>query len=223
MRNYKPATFQPTIRPDWAGVLTYLSDKEKSEILTALFKYPSVDCKSAFWLETIKPDLDLQYSEFARLCELKSRGIRERWGKTSITPLQDQNNTSITGVQDSERESESTLSTISISRNNSYNLSTTRTRAKEFTPPTLQQVLDYAKQQNDMAGVGGFACSQQVARDFYDYYAGIGWVLPNDSRTPIVDWRPFLSKWARDPHRFQKPTGPTSHKRDINDPNNFII
>ena len=98
-----------------------------------------------------------------------------------------------------------------------------REKKEKDCAPTLQQVLDYAKQQNDIAGMGGFACSQQVARDFYDYYAGIGWVLPNDSRTPIVDWRPFLSKWARDPHRFQKPTGPTSHKRDINDPNNFII
>lgn len=108
------------------------------------------------------------------------------------------------------------------SRNNSSLVSTARASNK-FIPPTIDEVKAYAKQQNDMAGVGGFACTEQIAQDFYDYYAGIGWMLPNDSRTPIVDWRPFLSKWARDSHRFQKTTQPRSRKRDINDPNNFII
>lgn len=110
MRNYKPATFQPTIRPDWAGVLSYLSDKEKSEILVALFKYPSVECKSAFWLETIKPDLDLQYSEFQRICAEKARGVRNRWGKTSITDVK----TSNTNVIDSERERERKEESIDV-------------------------------------------------------------------------------------------------------------
>ena len=90
-RKYKPATFQPTIRPDWGGVLSYIPDDEKINILEALLKYPSVDCNSKFWLETIKPDLDLQYEEFVKQCEAKSRGVRNRWGKTSITPLIDEN------------------------------------------------------------------------------------------------------------------------------------
>ena len=90
-RKYKPATFQPTIRPDWGGVLSYIPDDEKINILEALLKYPSVDCNSKLWLETIKPDLDLQYEEFVKQCEAKSRGVRNRWGKTSITPLIDEN------------------------------------------------------------------------------------------------------------------------------------
>lgn len=106
MRTYKPATFQPTVRPDWAGAMSYIPDEEKSEILVALIKYPAAECSSRFWLETIKPDLDLQFAEFKRVCEEKSRGVRERWGKISITPVQDQNNTSITDVIDPEREKE---------------------------------------------------------------------------------------------------------------------
>lgn len=103
-RKYKPATFQPTIRPDWGGVLSYIPDDEKINILEALIKYPSVECKSKFWIETIKPDLDLQYDEFTRQCAAKSRGVRNRWGKTSITTLKDENKTSTTGVIVSERE-----------------------------------------------------------------------------------------------------------------------
>lgn len=115
MRKYKPATFQPTIRPDWGGVLPYLAEKEKSQILEAIIKYPSVECDGAFWQETIKPDLDLQYQEFCQQCEAKSRGVRNRWGKTSITPLIDENNTSNTdvivaegiGIEEGEDERES--------------------------------------------------------------------------------------------------------------------
>lgn len=109
MSKYTPATFQPTVRPDWAGILSYLSDKEKSEILTALFKYPSEiseNCQSAFWKETIKPDLDLQYQAFTESCKAKSRGVRNRWGKISITDVEDKDKTSITYDIDTERERE---------------------------------------------------------------------------------------------------------------------
>lgn len=101
----------------------------------------------------------------------------------------------------------------SNSRNNINNISTTRVN------PTEQEVLDYAAQQNDMAGVGGFAVSQQEAQAFYDYYSGIGWVVSNDARTPIVDWKPFLRKWAKNP-RFKNRESETV---DINDPDHFLI
>ena len=65
--------------------------------------------------------------------------------------------------------------------------------------PTEEEVLEYARQQDEMAGVGGFAVTQEQAQDFYDYYTGIGWALPNDAKTPIVDWKPFLRKWVRNP------------------------
>ena len=90
-RKYTPATFQPTVRPDWGGVLSYIPNDEKATILECIIKYPSLDCNSRFWLETIKPDLDLQYETFKQQCEAKSRGVRNRWGKTSITPAKDKN------------------------------------------------------------------------------------------------------------------------------------
>lgn len=105
-RKYKPATFQPTVRPDWGGVLAYIPLEEKAEILEAIIKYPSIECNSHFWIETIKPDLDLQYNTFTETCKAKSRGINNRWGKISITPLIDENNTSNTDEIVSERERE---------------------------------------------------------------------------------------------------------------------
>lgn len=190
MSKYTPATFQPTIRPDWAGILSYLSDEEKGEILVALFKYPSVECDSAFWKETIKPDLDLQYETFTESCKAKSRGVRNRWGKISITDVKDMDNISIREHIDTERERERKQESKKENISNIWN-----TRVA----PTEEEVLEYARQQDEMAGMGGFAVTQEQAQDFYDYYTGIGWTLPNDAKTPIVDWKPFLRKWVRNP------------------------
>lgn len=107
MRTYKPATFQPIVRPDWAGAMSYIPDEEKSEILVALIKYPAIECSSRFWLETIKPDLDLQFAEFKRVCEEKSRGVRERWGKISITPAKTSTTYVIVPEREKEKECES--------------------------------------------------------------------------------------------------------------------
>ena len=66
--------------------------------------------------------------------------------------------------------------------------------------PTLKQVLDYAKQQNDIAGIGGFACTPELAEQFWTYYESQGWIKGNSARTPVSDWKPLLRRWATDEH-----------------------
>lgn len=70
------------------------------------------------------------------------------------------------------------------------------TRASKFTPPTLQEVFEYAKQQNELAGVGGFACTREIAEEFWGNYESNGWVVSNESQTPIRDWKAKLRQWA---------------------------
>ena len=118
-KKYQPAIFQPTVRPDWGGTLSYLSDAEKSEILTALVKYPSVECNSRFWVETIKPDLDLQLSKFMNSNAVKSRGALNRWGKISIPYPNHMDNTSIPNDNHIDKIS------------NPYGIDTEREREKE--------------------------------------------------------------------------------------------
>lgn len=198
MSKYTPATFQPTVRPDWAGILSYLSDKEKSEILVALFKYPSVECDSAFWKETIKPDLDLQYEIFTESCKAKSRGVRNRWDKISITDVEDMDKISIREHIDTEREREKEKKSIEENSSSIWN-----THVK-FTPPTLQEVLEYAKSQSTMARMGGFSCPQKIAEEFWTHYDSQGWVKSNDSRTPVTNWQSLLRSWALNPNKFSK-------------------
>ncbi len=68
-----------------------------------------------------------------------------------------------------------------------------RASAREIPPPTLDEVLAYAKQQTEMAGVGGFPCAPYVAEQFWAHYQSQGWRKSNDAETPVRD----LRMWAR--------------------------
>lgn len=82
MSKYKQATFQPTIRPSWAGTLPYIDDKEKADILMAIINFPNdTDIESVFWEQTIKPDLKLQYEKFLSTCQARSQVARTYWGE----------------------------------------------------------------------------------------------------------------------------------------------
>lgn len=80
---------------------------------------------------------------------------------------------------------------------NSVNSDIRNTRDNKSDIPTLEEFLDYAKQQNDMAGVGGFPCSPEIASACYDYYATNGWRRANKENTPVRDWKSALRAWAR--------------------------
>lgn len=63
-------------------------------------------------------------------------------------------------------------------------------------PPVLQEVVMYANEMNQIAGVGGFKCSPETAEQFWSYYEAQQWRIGNDSRTPILDWQAKLRQWA---------------------------
>lgn len=65
-----------------------------------------------------------------------------------------------------------------------------------FIPPTLEEVLEYGKQMNEMIGVGGFMCSRITATDFYNHYESQGWLIGNGIH--MTNWKSKLRKWAND-------------------------
>lgn len=64
-----------------------------------------------------------------------------------------------------------------------------------FVPPTLEEVLEYAKEMNSIAGMGGFICSRQTATDFFNHYQSQGWLIGNGIH--MTDWKPRIAKWAK--------------------------
>lgn len=70
-----------------------------------------------------------------------------------------------------------------------------RTQEK-FIPPTLEEVLEYAKERNSCAGTLGFKCSKKTAELFWSNYEANGWIISNECKTPIRDWKAKLRQWA---------------------------
>jgi len=60
-----------------------------------------------------------------------------------------------------------------------------RARARRFTPPTVEEVMDYS----DSMGYGGFD-----AHRFVDYYVANGWQV---GRSPMRDWKASVRNWRR--------------------------
>jgi hypothetical protein len=58
--------------------------------------------------------------------------------------------------------------------------------------PTLEEVLDYARKQDDMKGCGGYACSDNEAIQFWLKCQNNHWKESNEYRTPILDWEKAL-------------------------------
>lgn len=77
-----------------------------------------------------------------------------------------------------------------------------------FNPPTLEEVLEYVRQQNSFAGVGGFSCTDEQATDFFNHYDRQGWLLGNGIH--MANWHSGVMKWAKEQNKQpQRPNKPT--------------
>lgn len=200
---------------EWFEIIQDLSTEKRVEIMEAILAFPNKDSNTSIWKNVIKPKLEYQLDLYNKKCAQFAKNREKRWEQTPDNKEQT-SNTRLTDVCKTSNRRENVNVNEYIYNNNINNNSVLQnTRVN----PTQEQVLEYAAQQNNMAGVGGFACTPEQAQDFYDYYTGIGWVLPNDAKTPIVDWKPFLRKWVRNP-RFKNNDNDVP---DINDLNNFKI
>lgn len=108
MSKYKPAIFQPTVRPSWSGTLSYISVEEKSQILEAIIGYPkNTNIHSKFWEETIKPDLDNQYECFLNTCIARGRGAKTYWetkGKDKLSLCLSNDKDEVNSLKDKDKD-----------------------------------------------------------------------------------------------------------------------
>lgn len=168
------------IDTEWATFIEDLSTDKQLEFFWAVFDYGNHKCSLKCW-KKIQPLLEKgKIKYFNKLNNLKQYKTER---DTESVPEREPK---------SEYKYKTPIGNSCL--DNSPSLRTTR--ARDFTPPTLQEVFDYAKQQNDMAGCGGFECTKEMAEEFWGNYAGNGWVVSNESKTPIRDWKAKLRQWA---------------------------
>lgn len=85
-------------------------------------------------------------------------------------------------------------------------------------PPTLEEVLNFAKQMHEGRSVGGFFCTRTMAEEFWSNYEANGWIIGNEYGTPIRDWKAKLRQWClkemRKPDKDGIPNCPVQAKGD---------
>lgn len=217
MGKYKPAIFQPTVRPSWGGALEYIKPEELAQILKAIIEFPKIEVpNSVFWNQTIKPDLEQQFESFNEVCEVRGRGARTYWGehKLSISSPQDnhKNNTSIIyGKLRKDKGKGKVQDKVNEGGVGGENC-----------PPTIEEVLAEAELQNSMAGCGGYKITRESAEEFFTTYALSNWTLHNQHETPIRDWRAALRGWARKNERGFVPPKKIQVAPDGKDVSEFV-
>lgn len=194
-------------------LIQQLPKKEREKVLFYALKYAFSGGKNA-----LENELNLELSELGKcvlnllvknlVCKEFSDnygGARVGAGRKNRNQIENQNDNQIENQNDCAyiSVSESVNNNNNIYNNNNNKFSGIRTSNNNFTPPTLEQVLEYAKQQNEMAFVGGFRCSQQTATEFFCHYDAIGWVIGNETKTPIKNWQSKLRLWALSPNKYK--------------------
>lgn len=127
------ATFQPTVRPDWAGAMDYIAESEQVKIFQAILMFPSIDLTdSAFWQKTIKPDLEQQYKTFIESCQKKAIGIRKRWENEKSIDMNTNVIDNYTDVIDKDSPLKNKIKNKNNVEEQNKNTSTTRTKENQI-------------------------------------------------------------------------------------------
>lgn len=190
---------------EWYDMIQDLPRDKQIEIMTAILAYPNGNSDTSLWQKVIRPKLDKSAHLYTQKTQRLAEARQKRWQQISEQISEQKSNQKSEQISNRNQnrchdEEEDVYVNVEVkeinnSRNNTTKLSTTRANNK-FTPPTLQQVLDYARTQNSVAGMGGFACTQELAEQFWSHYESIGWRVGNENRTPITNWQSKLRNWA---------------------------
>lgn len=189
---------------EWFEIIQDLSTEKRVEIMEAILAFPNKDSNTSIWKNVIKPKLEYQLDLYNKKCAQFAKNREKRWEQTPDNKEQT-SNTCLTDVCKTSNRRENVNVNEYIYNNNINNNSVLQTtRTSKFTPPTLQDVLDYAKQQSSMIGVGGFSCPQKIATEFWTHYDSQGWVKSNDAKTPVTNWKSLLRSWTLNPNKFSR-------------------
>lgn len=175
-KKYTPATFQPTIRPSWAGILSYIDANEKAEILDAIICFPN-EClggvKSRFYNETIKPDLYEQYDKFLKICDIRGRSAKTYWGEQKLSKSLTCDKHKDNLLKDKDKDKDKVKDKVKDNQEGGN-------RGK----PTIQEVIDYCNERNNHID----------PNEWFNYYSANGWKV---GRNPMKDWKACVRYWEQ--------------------------
>lgn len=179
----------------YAEVLEDLSDEEAGKLYKAISKYAldgveqPLEGYLAGYFRLIKPQLDANKTKY----ENGSKGGRPR--KKEKTEIKPNKNRIETEPEPNESETEAPQNPMindkCIMLNDKGVMGNDKNQKRRFTPPTLEQLKEFIKNNN----------LNIDPERFLDYYESNGWKV---GKNPMKDWQATARNWSRKDKKAEK-------------------
>jgi len=178
---------------DYREVIEQMDMNDRGELLTAIMRYasdedpgelsPLVNVVFAF----IRSRMDRDAAKYEQTCEKRriaaSMGGKQKLANASKWKQMEANGSkSKQKLHDNDNDNEHDNDNVHVIK-----LSRERPR---FTPPTVEEVAEYAREYAKEKGL-----PEIHAEDFVDFYASKNWMI---GREKMKDWRAAVRRWTRD-------------------------
>jgi uncharacterized protein YdaU (DUF1376 family) len=173
------------IANDMPAVARHIKMRDSEEVIKAILT-EFFELRGEYWHSN---RADKEIAAYASKSEKAKKSIACRWANTNVLRTNNERNTSLVyeGI---------TTNTITNTNTNIVKAKTTRKKRETFTPPTAEQVDEYAKSI-------GFELDHE---GFVTYYIAQGWKLSNG--VAMKDWQATVQNWKR--REAQKLSIPTN-------------
>lgn len=172
---YKKKQFSPHIYAEWGELFDAVTERERSEILLAITKFPEYEPKDVTIWGFIKSQVQKDYEIFIDKCEINSSLIKNYWAKKK------QKNTEVNERLTDDNECKPKRITNNDITNNELQIT-----EKKFIKPTVQDIKEYCMQRKNNVD----------AQRFFDYYDASDWKdkdgkkIKNWKQKIIAVWEP---------------------------------
>lgn len=169
------------------GVMKYLNDAEKGRLFDMMLIYAESFVEPAdfignerFTWPAAKQLIDLTFSENMKQRENGKKGGRPKTQQNPNKPTETQinpnePNKTLKEKESKEKESKEKENNEKKSHSEIY---------RRFTPPTIQEVMDYCKERGNNVD----------PERFVDFYSSKGWKVGNQ---PMKDWKAAVRTWEK--------------------------
>ena len=184
-RNYAALPF------DYLKEMEALNDAEFGRLTRALLVYSMTGEKIAlcgnerFYANRVMAQEDRFKASYAEVSDARSEagkvGAAVRWQNSKAIPANGKNSKAIpANGKNGNTETKTETETNILLSNDSKG----ETRTRRFTPPTLEEVVDYVHERG----------ASVDAQKFIDFYASKGWMV---GKNPMKDWKAAVRTWEK--------------------------
>ena len=181
--------------------LEKLSDQEVGRLVRSLLEYgetgetEELTGRESIAFDFIADDINRAKAAYDERCAKNQQNIEKRYARQDATTVYDgiRTNTTVYETYQTKDKTKDKTKTKNKTKDNTLPPNgVSDTRARRFTPPTLDDVSAYVRERG----------SNVDPQRFLDFYASKGWMV---GKNPMKDWKAAVRTWEKHDCEQNKP------------------